>query len=385
MISLPIECHYPILNNLRYDHKSLFSCALVNRQWCRIIIPILWSEPKTYFKDIRLIRILLLTLNDEEKAPLIRFNITLPNHPKPLFEYTSYITSVSYSLYDGAKNWLDHEGYKIDRSLDDAIKCSLITMLLRTSKNLKSLSLNEIINDYLIFESLFENTTITSMYIYVHVTHFKFLAIDTLVEILYKHSSLTYLDLSYNKLWSSNVAKLLEALYENTILNSLNLCNNQIGIEGGKMLAKFLCKNTTLTSLNLVSNNLGSEGGKALADALCKNTTLISLDLGHNNFGSEEGKALADALCKNTTLTNLYLQFNVLRSEGVKALAGALSINNTLTTLNLCGNNIGSEGGKALADVICMNTTLTFLDIRSNYINFRIESSNQNVEILQYQ
>src|SRR5260364_52237 len=101
MITLPNECYYIIFNNLRNNYKNLFSCALVNRQWCRIIIPILWSEPTHHFEDIRLIRIFLLTLNAEEQGLLIPFKITLPSFPKPLFEYTSYITSVNNYLYDG--------------------------------------------------------------------------------------------------------------------------------------------------------------------------------------------------------------------------------------------------------------------------------------------
>ncbi|RIB22759.1 hypothetical protein C2G38_948854 [Gigaspora rosea] len=67
MITLPIECYCIIFNNLRYNYKDLFSCILVNRQWCRIIIPILWSNPKNHFKNIKLIEIFLLTLNHKNK------------------------------------------------------------------------------------------------------------------------------------------------------------------------------------------------------------------------------------------------------------------------------------------------------------------------------
>src|SRR5260363_203695 len=102
MITLPLDCYDIIFNNLRHNYKNLFSCALVNRQWCRIIMPILWSEPKKHFKNIKLIRIFLLTLNSEEQAPLIPFKLNLPSYPRPLFEYTSYITgtSIEEHLYD---------------------------------------------------------------------------------------------------------------------------------------------------------------------------------------------------------------------------------------------------------------------------------------------
>ncbi|KAF0562537.1 f-box domain-containing protein [Gigaspora margarita] len=97
MIALPNECYYQIFNNLRCNddyYRDLFSCILVNRHWCRVAIPILWSEPEQHFKDEIIIRTFLLTLNTEEQALLIPFKNILPNGQKPLFEYTSYITSI---------------------------------------------------------------------------------------------------------------------------------------------------------------------------------------------------------------------------------------------------------------------------------------------------
>ncbi|KAF0415575.1 f-box domain-containing protein [Gigaspora margarita] len=199
MTALPNECYYQIFNNLRHNHKNLFSCALVNRQWCRIIIPILWSEPNRYFKDIRLIKIFLLTLNFEEQALLIPFKINLPNYPKPLFEYTNYITSVDYKLYNGVRNWLRYERYKIENELVNAIVRSLTGMFLRTSKNLKYLKLNDYICDPIILGYLYENTTITSIDI-----SFKSKAIGGLVKILYKNSNLSTLNLTLIQLGSED-------------------------------------------------------------------------------------------------------------------------------------------------------------------------------------
>ncbi|KAF0445754.1 f-box domain-containing protein [Gigaspora margarita] len=129
MITLPNECYCMIFNNLRSNYNSLLSCSLVNRHWCRIVIPILWNDPKNHFKDIRLIKVFLLTLNDEERTLLIPFKLTFPNHPKPLFEYTSYITCVNKDLYSGIRIWLRSNGYKTEYELvETAIQCSLIAM-----------------------------------------------------------------------------------------------------------------------------------------------------------------------------------------------------------------------------------------------------------------
>ncbi|CAG8765238.1 9732_t:CDS:1, partial [Ambispora leptoticha] len=57
--------------------------------------------------------ILLLTLNDEEKALLKPFKIAFPRcRPKPLFEYVNYIVSVSDWLYIGIRDWLGSKKYK---------------------------------------------------------------------------------------------------------------------------------------------------------------------------------------------------------------------------------------------------------------------------------
>ncbi|KAF0545014.1 protein NLRC3-like [Gigaspora margarita] len=297
MIKLPNECYYMIFNNFQNNSKSLFSCALVNRQWCRIIIPILWSEPEYHFKDIRLIKILLLMLKVEEKALLVPYKINFQRHTNPLFEYTNYIKSVGYELYSGVKKFLGNKKYQKNiNEVENAIKCSLIAMILRTGKNLKYLYLDEIICNKIIIEKLYENTTITSIKLYDFNDKFKPKAINELVKILYKNSTLTSLNLESILFGFIELKTLLEAFYENTILNSLSLCIEQIDTEEGKMLATFLSKNTTLTSFNLCgydkhwffSNNFGLIGGIAFANALYKNTTLTSLCLWNNKLGPED-------------------------------------------------------------------------------------------------
>ncbi|RIB01077.1 hypothetical protein C2G38_2128486, partial [Gigaspora rosea] len=207
-------------------------------------------------------------LNDNELAPLIPFKITFPSHPKPLFEYTNYISSISYSLHDSVKIWLIREGPKnlaVPANIDYAVESSLIAMILRTSKNLNSLIINETICNQLVLENLYENTTIVSISLCKIRDHYKPKVIDALVKIFYKNSTLISLELNKNEFGSKII---------------LNLNSNQIfGIEGGKSLAKLLCKNISLISLDLGCNELGIEGGKVFAEALCKNSTLKYLDL----------------------------------------------------------------------------------------------------------
>ncbi|KAF0474659.1 hypothetical protein F8M41_024705 [Gigaspora margarita] len=171
MIKLPNECFSEIFYNLRADFKSLFSCLFVNRQWCRIVVPILWSEPTEYINNKKLIEMYLLALNPEEQTLLIPFKIILPNHSKLLFEYTSYTKSVGFDLTSGVIKWLNGEGYKInsddidERNVDkliSAVRCSLITMFIRTSKKLKYLTIHGNINK-IIFKNLYTNTTLLDL------------------------------------------------------------------------------------------------------------------------------------------------------------------------------------------------------------------------------
>ncbi|KAF0387217.1 hypothetical protein F8M41_011260 [Gigaspora margarita] len=115
MMKLPNECFVYIFNNLQKDYKSLYSCLLVNRHWCRIVVPILWSDIANKLNKSKLINTCLLALNAEEQASLTPLNINLPNNLEPLlFEYTSYTTTVSSSLNDGIIKWLKINGYEKD-------------------------------------------------------------------------------------------------------------------------------------------------------------------------------------------------------------------------------------------------------------------------------
>ncbi|KAF0525405.1 f-box domain-containing protein [Gigaspora margarita] len=164
MITLPNECLFEILYNLKDYRRSLYSCLLVNRQWCRNVVPILWSELDV-FKNKALVKTCLLMLNTEEQALLIPFNIMLPNNSKPLFEYTTYVTDINIDSVDGIINWLYHEKQEFHYSwstVTKIIKHSLTLMLLRTSVKLKYLSVRgKAVN--LLEKILIKSTSLSSL------------------------------------------------------------------------------------------------------------------------------------------------------------------------------------------------------------------------------
>ncbi|KAF0545740.1 hypothetical protein F8M41_002027 [Gigaspora margarita] len=216
MISIPNECFFEIFNHFQDCYNILFSCLLVNRQWCRNIVPILWKNPLKEFRDVRIIKTYLLSLNAEEKAQLRPFGIVFPIDPKPLFDYTAYTTSiVEYNLCEGIKNCLDDKRCGINYySISDdyertvrVIKSSLISMLLRTSKNLKLVDFYETINDKIMM---------------------------TLIEILYRSTAIKTLNICFDNLGSKEGKMLVEALHRNITPESLRINDYQLGINEGK-------------------------------------------------------------------------------------------------------------------------------------------------------
>ncbi|KAF0429796.1 hypothetical protein F8M41_005631 [Gigaspora margarita] len=124
--------------------KLYIHVLLVNRLWCAIIIPILWSNPTYHFDDS------LSALNEKEQALLIPFRIILPKFQSLLSEYTSYATSFDDShLVFPIKKWFMDEGFitgsRISISINDdddylpimAVKCTLTAMFLRSSEKIK--------------------------------------------------------------------------------------------------------------------------------------------------------------------------------------------------------------------------------------------------------
>src|SRR5581483_2040430 len=44
MTKLNVDCLNIIFDELQRDVKSLYSCLLVNKEWCYVAVPILWKK-----------------------------------------------------------------------------------------------------------------------------------------------------------------------------------------------------------------------------------------------------------------------------------------------------------------------------------------------------
>ncbi|GES78802.1 hypothetical protein GLOIN_2v440448 [Rhizophagus clarus] len=77
---------------LQMDRRSLYSCLLVNKEWCNIAVLILWKYHSWYNgdKSEKLLNTILSCLPSSSKQILIDNNIELPSSNPPLFNYISF-------------------------------------------------------------------------------------------------------------------------------------------------------------------------------------------------------------------------------------------------------------------------------------------------------
>ncbi|GBB99584.1 hypothetical protein RclHR1_03570012 [Rhizophagus clarus] len=105
MKSINLDCLMLIFNILQNDKESLYSCLLVNRRWCNIVIPILWKKhpwhPDLNFQSKKkLFNVILSFLPFSSKKLLSDNNIELPSTVLKLTLF-NYINFCEFpSLYD---------------------------------------------------------------------------------------------------------------------------------------------------------------------------------------------------------------------------------------------------------------------------------------------
>ena len=96
-----------IIFNELYDRNSLHSCLLVNKEWCNIVVPILWNRYSWSKSEKKLFNIILSCLPSSSKQLLSDNDIKLPSTIilKPsLFNYISFCGI--------SRNWNYRKNYK---------------------------------------------------------------------------------------------------------------------------------------------------------------------------------------------------------------------------------------------------------------------------------
>ncbi|PKY14177.1 hypothetical protein RhiirB3_426131 [Rhizophagus irregularis] len=90
MVQLPIDCMNQILEYFTNDSRTLISCLLVNRYWCKATVRIYWEEIRNY-------KTLIACLPNESKEILNNNKILIPTS-NPLFNYASFCKSLSLGV-----------------------------------------------------------------------------------------------------------------------------------------------------------------------------------------------------------------------------------------------------------------------------------------------
>src|SRR6266542_2428394 len=112
MSRLPSECIQEIL---KYVDSNLFSCLLVNRDWCRNVVPFIWRDPFRYVKlyhetHSKFLNNYFKSLNREERNWLIQegiqFSIFTKEQPL-IFDYASFLEVMKFDKLDIViRNWI---------------------------------------------------------------------------------------------------------------------------------------------------------------------------------------------------------------------------------------------------------------------------------------
>jgi hypothetical protein len=92
MLHLNRDVFLLIFEELKNDRNSLFSCLFVDRNWCEMVVPILWRNPWTRQegqKYITLFNVILSHLSEESRHNLNNqgINLITETYQRPLFNY----------------------------------------------------------------------------------------------------------------------------------------------------------------------------------------------------------------------------------------------------------------------------------------------------------
>eukprot|EP01119_Soliformovum_irregulare_P002545 TRINITY_DN1278_c0_g1_i1.p1 TRINITY_DN1278_c0_g1~~TRINITY_DN1278_c0_g1_i1.p1 ORF type:complete len:952 (+),score=343.92 TRINITY_DN1278_c0_g1_i1:87-2942(+) len=189
--------------------------------------------------------------------------------------------------------------------------------------------------------------------------------LNSLKKNVHMSSSLTYLDVSDNKLDDVGSSSLAAFLASPNAVRTLNISNSlavldvilsaiirgcaelqHLDVSHSKMtkkeassLGKYLSSTATLVSLKMEDCNAGPDGVKDIVTALTSNPYLknMSLSLADNKLGVPGARVLA-ASANKLAVVNLDLSENEFNDDGISIICEAFSYNTSLKHLSLKGN-----------------------------------------------
>jgi hypothetical protein len=136
-IFIPFECLEQVFIHLTHHKSVLFNCLLVNRSWCRQVVPILWSRPFSRLQwkpSSQLIQTYISCMTNEKflnpdlETILLELSSPLSPSLQPLFNYAKYLRKLNYhelSIY--VNLWYSINNKCKENNDVDFIKIDIIT------------------------------------------------------------------------------------------------------------------------------------------------------------------------------------------------------------------------------------------------------------------
>ncbi|CAG8491337.1 11966_t:CDS:2 [Ambispora gerdemannii] len=111
--SLPTEIFKEIFANFDNNYQTLLACALVNRQWCKNAVPILWrvpfKKPGSASSSTKVFEMFVRCLSPKARARLIAEGIDELPKPEyqPTFRYLNFLACLDFQLlWETTHEWL---------------------------------------------------------------------------------------------------------------------------------------------------------------------------------------------------------------------------------------------------------------------------------------
>ena len=221
---------------------------------------------------------------------------------------------------------------------------------------------------------------------------------DALVAALKANKSITYLNLSHNRLDKNGLILLAETLAANPRISAINLSycayyniysdflhrlsaipslQHRLSLsrqsfteEEFAVLSQTLAKNPCLTRLSFcdVAANAGPTKRRGLCQAFTSSHNIVQLNISGTDHSKSQLKILTSWLKSNASLTHLTMRSINLCSNSIDSLCGALRVNTTLIYLDLALNFIGTVGAKKIGIALAKNHSLLQLKLAQNFI-----------------
>ncbi|CAG8619715.1 8331_t:CDS:2 [Ambispora leptoticha] len=139
-----IEILQEIFEHFR-DLQTLFSCLLVNRQWCRAVIPMLWRDPFVKGPSPKIIQLYMRSLPESARCRLMEAGIRQISDltGPPTFAYHSILKRLRFGdIFNSITAWLVPHKIKVD--IQDKIMISevlreILTLILQSADSLDEL------------------------------------------------------------------------------------------------------------------------------------------------------------------------------------------------------------------------------------------------------